>query len=49
MTSATHALHPPSNVETIVPTTLHFGGEFADQWAFAIKILFIARKSLKYP
>jgi cytochrome c oxidase subunit 2 len=30
VTSATHALHPPSNVETIVPTTLHLGGEFAE-------------------
>ena len=27
---ATHALHPPSNVETIDPTTLHLGGEFAE-------------------
>jgi cytochrome c oxidase subunit II len=29
-TSAVHALHPPSNVETIDPTTLHLGGEFAE-------------------
>jgi hypothetical protein len=27
---ATHALNPPSNVETIDPTTLHLGGEFAE-------------------
>lgn len=30
VTSALHALHPPSNVETIDPTTLHIGGEFAE-------------------
>jgi cytochrome c oxidase subunit 2 len=30
VTSALHALHPPSNVETIDPTTLHLGGEFAE-------------------
>jgi cytochrome c oxidase subunit 2 len=30
VTAATHALHPPSNVETIDPTTLHLGGEFAE-------------------
>jgi cytochrome c oxidase subunit 2 len=30
VTGATHALHPPSNVETIDPTTLHLGGEFAE-------------------
>ena len=30
VTSATHALNPPSNVETIDPTTLHLGGEFAE-------------------
>lgn len=30
VTSAVHALHPPSNVETIEPTTLHLGGEFAE-------------------
>jgi cytochrome c oxidase subunit 2 len=29
-TGATHALHPPSNVETIDSTTLHLGGEFAE-------------------
>ena len=29
-TSAVHALHPPSNVETVDPTTLHLGGEFAE-------------------
>ena len=29
-TGVTHALHPPSNVETIDPTTLHLGGEFAE-------------------
>lgn len=29
-TSAVHALHPPSNVETIDPTTLQLGGEFAE-------------------
>jgi cytochrome c oxidase subunit II len=27
---AAHALHPPSNVETIDPTALHLGGEFAE-------------------
>ena len=26
----THAISPPSNVETIDPTTLHLGGEFAE-------------------
>jgi cytochrome c oxidase subunit II len=30
VTGATHALHPPSNVETIDPVTLHLGGEFAE-------------------
>jgi cytochrome c oxidase subunit II len=30
VTGVTHALHPPSNVETIDPTTLHLGGEFAE-------------------
>ena len=30
ITGATHALHPPSNVETIDPVTLHLGGEFAE-------------------
>ena len=30
VTGATHALHPPSNVETIDPATLHLGGEFAE-------------------
>ncbi|HEY2184419.1 MAG TPA: cytochrome C oxidase subunit II [Xanthobacteraceae bacterium] len=30
VTGITHALHPPSNVETIDPTTLHLGGEFAE-------------------
>lgn len=29
-TSAVHALHPPSNVETVDPTTLHLSGEFAE-------------------
>jgi cytochrome c oxidase subunit 2 len=29
VTGATQALHPPSNVETIDPTTLHLGGEAA--------------------
>jgi cytochrome c oxidase subunit 2 len=29
-TGVTSALHPPSNVETIDPTTLHLGGEFAE-------------------
>jgi len=29
-TGVTNALHPPSNVETIDPTTLHLGGEFAE-------------------
>ena len=29
LTGMTHALSPPSNVETIDPTTLHLGGEFA--------------------
>ena len=30
VTGITHAMHPPSNVETIDPTTLHLGGEFAE-------------------
>jgi cytochrome c oxidase subunit II len=30
VTGAIHALHPPSNVETIDPVTLHLGGEFAE-------------------
>jgi cytochrome c oxidase subunit II len=30
VTGATNALHPPSNVETIEPTTLHLSGEFAE-------------------
>jgi cytochrome c oxidase subunit II len=30
VTGVTGALHPPSNVETIDPTTLHLGGEFAE-------------------
>jgi cytochrome c oxidase subunit 2 len=30
VTGATPALHPPSNVETIDPVTLHLGGEFAE-------------------
>ena len=30
VTGVTHALHPPSNVETIDPVTLHLGGEFAE-------------------
>jgi cytochrome c oxidase subunit 2 len=30
VTGVTHALHPPSNVETINPVTLHLGGEFAE-------------------
>lgn len=30
VTGVTHALHPPSNVETIDATTLHLGGEFAE-------------------
>jgi cytochrome c oxidase subunit II len=30
VTGATHALNPPSNVETVDPTTLHLGGEFAE-------------------
>jgi cytochrome c oxidase subunit 2 len=29
-TGITGALHPPSNVETIDPATLHLGGEFAE-------------------
>jgi len=29
-TTMTSALHPPSNVETIDPTTLHLSGEFAE-------------------
>jgi cytochrome c oxidase subunit II len=29
-TGASNALHPPSNVETIDPLTLHLGGEFAE-------------------
>jgi cytochrome c oxidase subunit 2 len=30
VTGMTNALNPPSNVETIDPTTLHLGGEFAE-------------------
>jgi cytochrome c oxidase subunit II len=30
VTGMTDALHPPSNLETIDPTTLHLGGEFAE-------------------
>ena len=30
VTGVTHAFNPPSNVETIDPTTLHLGGEFAE-------------------
>src|SRR5262249_4596713 len=30
VTGITHAIHPPSNVETIDPVTLHLGGEFAE-------------------
>jgi cytochrome c oxidase subunit II len=30
LTGMTHAISPPSNVETINPTTLHLGGEFAE-------------------
>jgi cytochrome c oxidase subunit 2 len=30
VTGVTNALHPPSNVETIDPITLHLGGEFAE-------------------
>jgi cytochrome c oxidase subunit II len=30
VTGVTHAINPPSNVETIDPTTLHLGGEFAE-------------------
>ncbi|MBV8574152.1 MAG: hypothetical protein JOZ58_03810 [Acetobacteraceae bacterium] len=30
VTGVTNALHPPSNVETIDPTTLHLDGEFAE-------------------
>ena len=30
VTGVTHALHPPSNVETIDPVTLHLNGEFAE-------------------
>jgi cytochrome c oxidase subunit II len=30
VTGVTNALHPPSNVETIDPVTLHLGGEFAE-------------------
>ena len=30
VSAATNALHPPSNVETIDPATLHLGGEFAE-------------------
>ena len=30
VTGVTHALNPPSNVETIDPTSLHLGGEFAE-------------------
>jgi len=29
-TGMTNAIHPPSNVETIDPTTLHLSGEFAE-------------------
>jgi cytochrome c oxidase subunit 2 len=29
-TGVTNALHAPSNVETVDPTTLHLGGEFAE-------------------
>ncbi|MGA2999160.1 cytochrome C oxidase subunit II [Bradyrhizobium sp.] len=30
VTGVTHALHPPSNVETIDPITLHLNGEFVE-------------------
>jgi cytochrome c oxidase subunit 2 len=30
ITGVTHALNPPSNVETVDPATLHLGGEFAE-------------------
>ena len=30
VTGVTNALHPPSNVETVDPTTLHLGGEFTE-------------------
>jgi cytochrome c oxidase subunit 2 len=30
VTGVTNALHPPSNVETVDPTILHLGGEFAE-------------------
>jgi cytochrome c oxidase subunit 2 len=30
VTGVTHALNPPSNVETVDPATLHLGGEFAE-------------------
>jgi cytochrome c oxidase subunit II len=30
LTSATHMLHPPNDVETIDPTTLHLQGEFVE-------------------
>jgi cytochrome c oxidase subunit 2 len=30
VSAATNALHPPSNVETIDPVTLHLSGEFAE-------------------
>jgi cytochrome c oxidase subunit II len=30
VTGVTHALHPPSNVETIDPVALHLNGEFAE-------------------
>jgi cytochrome c oxidase subunit 2 len=30
VTGVTNAIHPPSNVETIDPTTLHLSGEFAE-------------------
>jgi cytochrome c oxidase subunit II len=30
LTSAAHVLHPPSDVETIDPTTLHLEGEFVE-------------------
>jgi len=30
VTGVTHALHPPSNVETVDPVALHLNGEFAE-------------------
>ena len=30
VTGITHALHPPSNVETIDPVTVHLQGEFVE-------------------